>query len=191
MRLLLTHGFFLNEDSKEQQVMRPYPPLGILYISAYLRSRGFDVDVYDSTWGSREELFRILDQGPPAMLGLYANLLTRRNALAIIERARATGWKVIVGGPEPANYADEYLLAGADYVVPGEGELVIEQLLLGDERQLARNLARQLAVYATGAPIHFSDRAPIEQILDRAKASHYGVRSLVHELVQSELFLNK
>jgi anaerobic magnesium-protoporphyrin IX monomethyl ester cyclase len=132
MRLLLTHGFFLNEDSKEQQVMRPYPPLGILYISAYLRSRGFDVDVYDSTWGSREELFRILDQGPPAMLGLYANLLTRRNALAIIERARATGWKVIVGGPEPANYADEYLLAGADYVVPGEGELVIEQLLLGD-----------------------------------------------------------
>jgi anaerobic magnesium-protoporphyrin IX monomethyl ester cyclase len=107
MRLLLTHGFFLSEDPKEQQVLRPYPPLGILYISAYLRSRGFEVDIYDSTWGTREELFRILDQGPPAMLGLYANLLTRRNALAIIARARANGWKVIVGGPEPANYAEE------------------------------------------------------------------------------------
>jgi radical SAM superfamily enzyme YgiQ (UPF0313 family) len=132
MRLLLTHGFFLAEDPKEQQILRPYPPLGILYISAYLRSRGFDVDVYDSTWGSREELFRILDDGPPAMLGLYANLLTRRNALAIIERAKASGWKVVVGGPEPANYAEEYLAAGADYVVPGEGELVLEQLLAGD-----------------------------------------------------------
>jgi anaerobic magnesium-protoporphyrin IX monomethyl ester cyclase len=132
MRLLLTHGFFLAEDPKEQQILRPYPPLGILYISAYLRSRGFDVDVYDSTWGAREELFRILDAGPPAMLGLYANLLTRRNALAIIERAKASGWKVVIGGPEPANYAEEYLAAGADYVVPGEGELVIERLLAGD-----------------------------------------------------------
>jgi radical SAM superfamily enzyme YgiQ (UPF0313 family) len=132
MRLLLTHGFFLGEDPKEQQVLRPYPPLGILYISAYLRSRGFEVDVYDSTWGSREELFRILDQGPPAMLGLYANLLTRRTALAIIARARASGWKVIAGGPEPANYAEEYLAAGADYVVPGEGEVVLERLLAGD-----------------------------------------------------------
>ena len=132
MRLLLTHGFFLQEDPKEQQILRPYPPLGILYLSAYLRSRGFDVDVYDSTWGSREELFRLLDEGPPAMLGLYVNLLTRTNALAIIQRARATGWSVIVGGPEPANYAEEYLNSGADYVVPGEGELVMEQLLAGN-----------------------------------------------------------
>jgi radical SAM superfamily enzyme YgiQ (UPF0313 family) len=132
MRLLLTHGFFLAEDPKEQQVLRPYPPLGILYISAYLRSRGFEVDVYDSTWGTREELFRILDQGPPAMLGLYANLLTRRTALVIIKRARSSGWKVIVGGPEPANYAEEYLAAGADYVVPGEGEVVLERLLAGE-----------------------------------------------------------
>ncbi|MEY2408068.1 MAG: hypothetical protein QOF48_738 [Verrucomicrobiota bacterium] len=67
----------------------------------------------------------------------------------------------------------------------------LKQLLLADEKQLARNLARQLAVYATGAPVRFSDRAPIEQILERAGSSHYGVRSLVHELVQSELFLMK
>ena len=62
---------------------------------------------------------------------------------------------------------------------------------LPDEKQLARNLARQLAVYATGAPIHFADREPIEQILEHASSSHYGVRSLIHELVQSELFLSK
>jgi mono/diheme cytochrome c family protein len=67
----------------------------------------------------------------------------------------------------------------------------LKQLLLADEKQLARNLAKQLAVYATGAPIHFADREPIEQILERASSSHYGVRSLIHELVQSELFLRK
>jgi Protein of unknown function (DUF1588)/Protein of unknown function (DUF1592)/Protein of unknown function (DUF1585) len=66
-----------------------------------------------------------------------------------------------------------------------------KRLLLADEAQLARNLVRQFAVYATGAPINFSDRATIEQILQRARSRQYGVRTLVHELVQSPLFLNK
>ena len=67
----------------------------------------------------------------------------------------------------------------------------LKQQLLADERQLARNLTRQLAIYATGAPIHFADREQLEKILDRAGPSHYGVRSLIIELVQSDLFLNK
>ncbi len=131
MRLLLTHGFFLNEDLKEQEIMRPYPPLGLLYLCAYLRKRGFDVDVYDSTWGSRTELEGLLESGEPGWLGVYGNLLTRGSVLSIIERACAAGWRVIVGGPEPANYAEEYLAGGAEYIVPGEGEMVLEQLLSG------------------------------------------------------------
>jgi len=66
-----------------------------------------------------------------------------------------------------------------------------KQLLLENEKQVARNLTRQLAVYATGAPVRFADRAQIEQMLERASSSHYGVRSLVHEVVGSELFRNK
>ncbi len=67
----------------------------------------------------------------------------------------------------------------------------LKRLLLDDEKQVARNLARQLVVYATGAPVRFSDRAAVERILERTSATHYGVRSLVHEIVQSELFLKK
>jgi hypothetical protein len=66
-----------------------------------------------------------------------------------------------------------------------------KRLLLADEAQLARNLAQQLTVYATGAPVRFGDRTEIEKILQRASASQYGVRTLIHELVQSDLFLNK
>jgi anaerobic magnesium-protoporphyrin IX monomethyl ester cyclase len=128
-RLLLTHGFFLGEDLKEQEIMRPYPPLGILYLCAYLRERGFDVDVYDSTFGSRDDLWNVLESSEPGWLGVYGNLLTRGNVVSIVERANAAGWCVVVGGPEPANYAEEYLAAGASYVVPGEGEQVLEQLL--------------------------------------------------------------
>jgi radical SAM superfamily enzyme YgiQ (UPF0313 family) len=132
MRLLLTHAYFLSEDPKERQIMKPYAPLGILYLSSHLRGKGFEVDIYDSTFGSREELFAILDSGPPAAIGIYGNLLTRRNVLDIAARAHLAGWKVILGGPEPANYADEYLAAGADVLVAGEGEYALERLLATD-----------------------------------------------------------
>ncbi|HEX8913742.1 MAG TPA: DUF1592 domain-containing protein, partial [Humisphaera sp.] len=67
----------------------------------------------------------------------------------------------------------------------------LKQQLLKDERQIARNLARQLLVFATGAPVRFGDRAQVEAILDRSAKKQYGARSLVHEIVESELFLNK
>ena len=66
-----------------------------------------------------------------------------------------------------------------------------KQLLLKDEAQLARNLTRQLSIFATGSPVRFSDRARIDAIVQKAKASQYGVRTLIDELIQSELFLNK
>lgn len=67
----------------------------------------------------------------------------------------------------------------------------LKHVLLCDEKLLARNLVKQLTVYATGAPIRFSDRPQIEQILARAQSSHYGVRTLIHGIVQSDMFLCK
>jgi hypothetical protein len=67
----------------------------------------------------------------------------------------------------------------------------LKQLLLNDEQQVARNLAKQLIIYATGSAIRFGDRPVVEKVLARTQASHYGVRSLVHEIVQSEIFQTK
>ena len=66
-----------------------------------------------------------------------------------------------------------------------------KRLILGDEVSVARNLARQLVVFATGAPVRFSDRDELERILQRASARQYGVRTLVEEIVRSELFQTK
>ncbi|MCO8124563.1 DUF1592 domain-containing protein [Stieleria sp. TO1_6] len=64
----------------------------------------------------------------------------------------------------------------------------LKQILANDERAIARMLVDRLLVYSTGATTSFADRATIERIVDSATANQFGVRSLVHELIQSELF---
>jgi anaerobic magnesium-protoporphyrin IX monomethyl ester cyclase len=127
--LLLTHGYFLYEDPKELQIMKPYAPLGILYLCSHLRKQGFDVDVFDTTFSNREAFFQHLRTEAPSVVGIYANLMTRGNVVEILKVAREAGWKTIVGGPEPGAYALEYLQAGADFIVFGEGELTMQDLL--------------------------------------------------------------
>ena len=67
----------------------------------------------------------------------------------------------------------------------------LKRFLLTDERQIARNLARQLIIFSTGAPVRFGDRPQVEAILNRAKPSGYGVKSLIQAVVANELFRNK
>jgi radical SAM superfamily enzyme YgiQ (UPF0313 family) len=129
MDLLLTHGYFLYEDPKELQIMKPYVPLGILYLASHLRARNFDVEVFDTTFASRQELFGLLQDARPSVLGIYANLMTRSSVVQILKQAKESGWRTVVGGPEPAAYVEEYLAAGADVVVIGEGEITLEELL--------------------------------------------------------------
>ncbi|NJM40897.1 MAG: B12-binding domain-containing radical SAM protein [Anaerolineae bacterium] len=127
--ILLTHGYFLWEDEKEQQIMKPYPTLGLLYNAAYLKRAGFDVALYDTTFGNRAELYaRLADKSAP-VLGLYTNLITRGSVVQIMTEAKRHGWHVVVGGPESANYPAEYLVHGADVIVIGEGEATLAELL--------------------------------------------------------------
>src|SRR5438093_12804281 len=104
MDLLLTHGYFLYEDPKELQVMKPYVPLGILYIASHLRAKGVAVEVFDTTFSRREELFALLRSNPPAVLGVYGNLMTRPNVVEILRAAEDAGWKT--GGRGPGAGAD-------------------------------------------------------------------------------------
>lgn len=66
-----------------------------------------------------------------------------------------------------------------------------KRLLLEDKDQLARNLIRKIIIYSTGAEIQFADREVVEQILERIRPKNYGFRTLIHEVVQSRVFLNK
>ena len=64
-------------------------------------------------------------------------------------------------------------------------------LLLADQEPLARNLARQLLIYATGADVQFADREVVQSVAAKTRERNHGLRSLVHEVVQSPAFLAK
>jgi hypothetical protein len=66
-----------------------------------------------------------------------------------------------------------------------------KQMLMQREDQVARNLTQNLLTYATGAGIQFADRDMVEAILTRLKSQGGGLRTLVHEIVQSQTFQSK
>jgi radical SAM superfamily enzyme YgiQ (UPF0313 family) len=133
MDILLAHGYFLELDAIEQRVMRPHPPLGLLYLSSHLKQRGFNVGVFDSTFKSISEFDAVLEREQPPIVGFAVNLMTKRNVLRMITMAKRRGAKVVIGGPDPPHHAESYLDAGADIVVIGEGERTLEEIAAGND----------------------------------------------------------
>jgi len=129
MDILLTHAYFMYEDPHELAVMKPYPPLGLLYVSSHLKAHGVDAHIYDTTFSRFDELQAYLQREKPPVVGIYSNLMTRTNVLRVMAAAKDAGSTIVVGGPDPANYLDEYLSRGADVIAIGEGELTLEELV--------------------------------------------------------------
>lgn len=126
MKILLSHGYFIADDPKEQKIMRPYVPLGLLYVSAWLEKHAVEHDVFDTTFSSFDALKKHMQESKPDCIGLYVNLMTKVNVLKIIGFLRSEPVlekiKIILGGPEVRNHAQNFLDHGADFLVLGEGE---------------------------------------------------------------------
>jgi radical SAM superfamily enzyme YgiQ (UPF0313 family) len=132
-KVLFTHGYFLEEDPKEKAIMRPYPPLGILYLSAFLEEHGIVNEVFDATFSTLEKLKQYLLHQKPDIIGIYTNLMTKINVLKIVDFVKRheslAQTKIILGGPEVKNHAENFLKYGADVIVLGEGEETMLELV--------------------------------------------------------------
>ena len=89
--------------------------------------------------------------------------MTRPSVLEIMAAAKACGWTVILGGPESANYCEEYLAAGADVIVIGEGEVTLDELL----QALPRHGRR--ALHEVRGIVFRDDSAALVRTPERAK----------------------
>lgn len=138
MKIFLTHAYYLNNDPAELKILKPYVPLGILYISAFLKHENLDVELYDSTFKSFEEQKNRILEIKPGIIAIYCNLMTKLNVIPLMKFIKSSpelaAAKIILGGPEPPFYAEEFLNAGADIIAEGEGEMTMKDLCLELEK---------------------------------------------------------
>jgi radical SAM superfamily enzyme YgiQ (UPF0313 family) len=196
VKVLLTHGYFLGDDVKEQRLMRPYPPLGILYLAAYLENRGIPAEVFDTTFSSRALLERRLIDVRPDVVGIYTNLMTKVNVLSIMRFIRAqpelVSTRIVLGGPEVTHHVDRFLEHGADVIVIGEGEETMHALIAAwseggitarlsetpgiafrdTEGKVVRTPARPLLRSLDELPMPKRDALDLKPYLDAWRAKH-------------------
>src|SRR5512133_1372881 len=133
MNILITHAYYLSEDKNEQKIMMPYPPLGLLYVSAYLGDNGLPNEVYDSTFETEESLCRYLIEEQPCFICIYANMMTKPNVVRLMGFIKSSeqlkNSVIILGGPDLRYNTENYLENGADYLVIGEGEATTFELI--------------------------------------------------------------
>ncbi len=140
MDILFGQSYYLRFDPKLWEAMTPYPPLGTLYAASYARSKGYSVALFDAMLAESEtEWGAALDRHKPRFACIFEDnfnylskmclLRMREAAFTMIEMAKARGCTVIVCGADMTDHADLYLQQGADYILLGEGELTLGELL--------------------------------------------------------------
>ena len=140
MDVLLAHSFFLKNDAKQLEKMRPYPPLGTLYAASHLRKAGFEVALFDAMLSSGIEDFEeLLHRTQPRIVAFHEdqfNFLNKmclghsRQALCNMSSiARKAGATVIAAGSDVSDHPEVYFDKGVEYVLVGEPDQSIVELV--------------------------------------------------------------
>lgn len=156
--------------------MQPYPPLGTIQAAACVRENGHDVFLHDVQFAEGPETIELpLDQIHPQLLVLYDdgfNYLTkmcltnmREACFDMIRRARARGIKVAVSSSDSTDHYADYLEAGADFVILGEGEATLMELVQALDSGHSWDQMKGLA-YRSGSQRIHTGRRPLIQDLD-------------------------
>ena len=139
-KILFTHSYFLKLDPKQLRNAQPYAPLGTLYAAAVMREEGYDVSLHDVQFtDGPDEVIPALNQKQPGYFIIYDdgfNYLTkmcltnmRNAAFKMIALAKERGCVIIVSSSDSTDHYEQYLDAGADFVLMGEAELTLVELI--------------------------------------------------------------
>ena len=138
--ILFGQSYYLRFDPKLWEAMKPYPPLGTMYAAAYLREQGYTVRLFDAMladstaeWGAQlrqhKPRFAVIYEDNFNYLSKMCLLNMREAALEMINQAKEVGATVILCGSDVTDHPEIYLSGGADFVLQGEGEEILAELL--------------------------------------------------------------
>src|SRR5580658_6264463 len=139
-QILFSHSYFMRYDPKQWATAQPYPPLATIGAAAFMREHGFGVSLFDTMFVKRpDEVVLRLDSERPDFFVVYDdgfNYLTkmcltnmREAAFRMIQLARRQGCTVIVSSSDSTDHYQEYREKGADFVLLGEGEQTLLELV--------------------------------------------------------------
>jgi len=166
-QILFGQSYYLRFDPKLWDAMKPYPPLGTMYAASYVRARGYDVALFDAMLaGSEEEWAESLAVHRPQYAIIFEDnfdylskmclLRMRAAAFTMIKMAKQRGCIVILCGADATDHYAEYLSEGADYVLLGEGEEtlaeLLDQLSAGKDANQIIGLASRLTLQPSRRP---------------------------------------
>jgi anaerobic magnesium-protoporphyrin IX monomethyl ester cyclase len=174
--VLLTHSYFLHLDPKQEEAGNAYPPLGTLYAAACLREQGFAVSLFDSMLaGNPNEIKPYLENGKPDFVVIYDdgfNYLTkmcltnmREAAFSMIQLAKSKDIPVIISSSDSTDHFEIYLDKGVDFVILGEGEMTLSDLLAALKSEGEVDQIQGIAYRKSGATINAGKR-PVMRDLD-------------------------
>lgn len=143
--ILFSHSYFLRFDPKQWMIGQPYAPLGTLYAAAFMRQHGYAVSLYDTMFAHvPEEIIAPLEKTKAKYFVIYDdgfNYLTkmcltnmREAAFKMIGYAKERGCTVIVSSSDSTDRFEMYLEAGADFILLGEAENTLLELINAIEK---------------------------------------------------------
>ena len=138
--IVFSHSYFYQLDPKQWKNKTPFPPLGTIYTAAFLRANNYSVELFDTNLlSSPKTLDAFLKKIKPSYFVIYDdgfNYLTkmclttmREAAFEMIATAKKHQCKVIVCSSDATDHFEKYLNAKADFIIQGEGELTLKELL--------------------------------------------------------------
>ena len=145
-KLLFSHSYFLRFDPKQWSTGQPYAPLGTLYAAALMRENGYAISLFDTMFIQQpEELIAAIDKTAPQYFVLYDdgfNYLTkmcltnmREAAFKMMKLAKERGCTVIVSSSDSTDRFEMYLNEGADFILLGEAEMSLLELVNAIEKK--------------------------------------------------------